>query len=118
MDDILEADRSSLNVETYESLTVVKSIMKARDWTAPTMTIDQPLRQSCLSSYQKYQFNLQKKKESEQALKRKRMREAARMRSSEVANKLVQQARKNKRPVKASSAGPSNVSSSSSGTAK
>lgn len=51
MDDILEADRCSMNMETYESLAVVKSTMKTRDWTASTMTIDQSLRRSCLSSY-------------------------------------------------------------------
>nr|XP_055023083.1 uncharacterized protein LOC129413401 [Misgurnus anguillicaudatus] len=61
MDDILETDRCSLNVETYESLAVVKSTMKARDWTASTITIDQPLRRSCLSSYQNYQLHLKKR---------------------------------------------------------
>ncbi|RXN16572.1 translation initiation factor IF-2 [Labeo rohita] len=61
MDDILEADRCSMNVETYESLAIVKSTIKAREWTASTMTIDQPLRWSCLSSYQTYQKHLQKK---------------------------------------------------------
>lgn len=39
MDDILEDDRCSMNVETYESLAVVKSIMKSRGWKASTMTI-------------------------------------------------------------------------------
>jgi len=34
MDDILEADRCSMNVETYESLAVIKSTLKARDRTA------------------------------------------------------------------------------------
>ncbi|XP_026134119.1 uncharacterized protein LOC113112614 isoform X1 [Carassius auratus] len=80
----LEADRSSLDVESK-----CDSTMKARHWTASTMTIDQPLRQSCLSSYQKYQL-------SEQALKQKRMRVAAIMWSSEVASKLLQQAEKPK----------------------
>lgn len=32
MDDILEADRCSMNVETYESLAIVKSMIKARQW--------------------------------------------------------------------------------------
>lgn len=67
MDDILEADSFSLNVETCESLAVVQSTLKARDWTASTTTIDQPLRRSCLSSFQKYQLHLRKKKETEQA---------------------------------------------------
>lgn len=44
IDDILETDRCSLNVETYESLTVVKSTMKAREWTTLIITINQPLR--------------------------------------------------------------------------
>lgn len=44
MDDILKDDRCSMNVETYESLAVIKSTLKARDRTASTMTIDQPLR--------------------------------------------------------------------------
>lgn len=92
MDDILEADRCSMNVKTYESLAVVKSTLKARDWTAWTMTIDQSLRRSCLSSFQKYQLHLRKKKETEQALKQKRLSEAAKMQSSKEANKLVQQA--------------------------
>ena len=111
MDDILEADRCRMNVETYESLTSIKSTMKARNWTASTMLIDQPLRRSCLSSYQNYQLHLQKKKASEQALKKIKMGEAIRMRSTPVANQLVNQARKTKRPAKACSAGPSSASS-------
>ncbi|KAL2102163.1 hypothetical protein ACEWY4_001331 [Coilia grayii] len=103
MDDILEDDRCSMNVETYESLAVVKSTLKARDQTASTMTIDQPLRRACLISYQNYQLHLQKKKETEQALKQKRLSEAARMQSSKEANKLLQQAQKMKRPPKPSS---------------
>lgn len=62
MDDIFEADRCSMNVETYESLAIVKSTIKAREWTASTMTIDQPLRWSCLSSYQTYQTSAEKKR--------------------------------------------------------
>ncbi|KAM8735510.1 uncharacterized protein AB9X84_023938 isoform 2-T2 [Acanthopagrus schlegelii] len=104
MDDILESDRCSMNVETYESLAVIKSTLKARDWTASTMNIDQPLRRSCLSSFQNYQLHLKKKKETAQALKQKRLNEAARMLSSKEANKLAQQARKIKRPAKSSSA--------------
>ena len=111
MDDILEADRCRMIVETYESLAIIKSTMKARNWTASTMLIDQPLRRSCLSSYQNYQLHLQKKKASEHALKKKRMGEAIRMRSTAVANRLVNQARKTKRPAKACSAGPSSASS-------
>ncbi|KAL7850047.1 hypothetical protein SRHO_G00193960 [Serrasalmus rhombeus] len=103
MDDILEDDRCSMNVETYESLAMIKSTLKARDWTASTMTIDQPLRRSCLSSFQNYLLHLQKKKENEQALKQKRLSEAARIQSSKEANKLVQQARKVKRQAKSSS---------------
>ncbi|XP_060786772.1 uncharacterized protein LOC132892503 [Neoarius graeffei] len=104
MDDLLESDRCSMNVETYESLTVIKSTLKARDWTASTMNIDQPLRRSCLSSFLNYQLHLKKKKETTQALKQKRLNEAARMLSSKEANKLAQQARKIKRPAKSSSA--------------
>ncbi|CAM4425222.1 unnamed protein product [Leuciscus chuanchicus] len=37
MDDILEDDRCSMNVETYESLAVIKSTLKARDRTASTL---------------------------------------------------------------------------------
>ncbi|XP_055062812.2 uncharacterized protein [Misgurnus anguillicaudatus] len=103
MDDILEDDRCSMNVETYESLAVIKSTLKAKDRTASTMTIDQPLRRACLSSFQNYQLHLQKKKETEQALRQKRLSEAARMQSLKETNKLVQQARKIKRPAKSSS---------------
>lgn len=103
MDDILEADRCSMNVETYESLAIVKSTIKAREWTASTMTIDQPLRWSCLSSYQTYQKHLQKKKEAQQAQKKKRVSEAARIRPSEMANKLIRQARNIAGSAKASS---------------
>ena len=85
-DNILEADRCSMNVETYESLAIIKLTMKARNWTASTMMSDQPLRRSCLYSYQNDQFHLQKKKASEQALKKKRIGEAIRMRSTAVAN--------------------------------
>ena len=88
MDDILEADRCRMNVETYEGLAIIKSTMKARNWMASTMLIDQPLRCSCLS-YQKYQLHLQKKKASEQALKK--MGEAIRIRSTAVANRIVNQ---------------------------
>ena len=49
MDDILEADRSSVTEETYKGLAIVKSTIKARGWTASTMAIDQPLRWSCMS---------------------------------------------------------------------
>ena len=66
-----------MNVETHESLAVIKSTLKARDQTASTMTIDQPLRRACLSSFQNYQVHLQKKKETEQALKQRRLSEAA-----------------------------------------
>ncbi|KAL0149029.1 hypothetical protein M9458_055644, partial [Cirrhinus mrigala] len=104
MDDILESDRCSMNVETYESLAVIKSTLKARDWTASTMNIDQPLRRSCLSSFQNYQLHLKKKKETAQALKQKRLSEAARILPSKEANILAQQARKIKRPAKTSSA--------------
>lgn len=97
MDDILESDRCSMNVETYESLAVIKSTLIARDWTASTMNIDQPLRRSCLCSFQNYQLHLKKKKETAQALKQKRLSEAARILSSKEANKLAQQARKIKR---------------------
>ena len=100
MDDILESDRCSMNVETYESLAVIKSTLKARDWTASTMNTDQPLRRSCLSSFQNYQLHLKKKKETAQALKQKRLNEAARMLSSKEANKLAQQARKNQKASK------------------
>ncbi|XP_073804702.1 uncharacterized protein [Danio rerio] len=104
MDDILESDRCSINVETYESLAVIRSTLKARDWTASTMNIDQPLGRSCLSSFQNYQLHLKKTKETAQALKQKRLSEAARILSSKEANKLAQQARKIKRPAKSSSA--------------
>lgn len=68
------------------------------------MNIDQPLRRSCLCSFQNYQLHLKKKKETAQALKQKRLSEAARILSSKEANKLAQQARKIKRPAKSSSA--------------
>lgn len=89
LDDTLGADRCSMNVETYESLAMIKSTLKARDWTASIMAIDQPLRRSCPFSLQSYQSHLKKKKETEQALKQKRLSEAARMQSSKEANKLV-----------------------------
>ena len=41
--DILEADRCSMNVESYESLAIIQSTMKARNWTPSTMMIDQPV---------------------------------------------------------------------------
>ena len=110
MDDILEADRCRMNVETYESLAIIKSTMKARNCTASTMLIDQPLRKSCLSSYETYQLHLRKKKASEQALKEKRMDEAIRMRSTAVANRIVNRAKKTTRPAKAFSTGPSSAS--------
>lgn len=68
LDDTLRADRCSMNVETYESLAMIKSTLKARDWTASIMAIDQPLRRSCPFSLQSYQSHLKKKKETEQAL--------------------------------------------------
>ncbi|XP_026101701.1 uncharacterized protein LOC113073044 [Carassius auratus] len=116
MDDILESDRCSMNVETYESLAVIKSTLKARNWTASTMNIDQPLRRSCLSSFQNYQLHLKKKKETAQALKKKRLSEAARILSSKEANKLSQQARKTKRPAISSSAQTSTSSAQASTT--
>lgn len=51
MDDILEVDRCSMNLKTYESLAIVKSAIKAREGTATTMKIEQLLRSSCLESY-------------------------------------------------------------------
>lgn len=60
MDDILEANRCSMNVETYDSLAAVQSTMKRGDWTASTMNREQPLRRSCLSSYQNYQLHRKK----------------------------------------------------------
>ena len=70
MEDILEADRCLMNAETYESLAIIKSTMKDRSWTDSTMMKYQPLRSSCLSSYQNDQFHLQKKNANEQALKK------------------------------------------------
>ncbi|MEQ2183330.1 hypothetical protein GOODEAATRI_031613 [Goodea atripinnis] len=49
MDDIFEADRCSMNIERYEGLTVIKSTLKARQCTASTMRMDQPMRRSCLN---------------------------------------------------------------------
>ncbi|XP_063751989.1 uncharacterized protein LOC134872551 [Eleginops maclovinus] len=102
MDDILEADRCRMNVETYESLAIIKSTMKARKWTASTMLIDQPLRNSCLSSYKTYQLHLEKKKAREQGMREKRMSEAMRVRSTAVANRIVTQAKKSKGPSSSS----------------
>ncbi|XP_060756695.1 putative uncharacterized protein DDB_G0281733 [Neoarius graeffei] len=110
MDDILEADRCRMNVETYEGLAIIKSTMKARKWTASTMSIDQPLRHSCLASYKTYQLHLEKKKAREEDMRQKRMTEAMRVRSTAVANRIVSQARKSKRPAKDCSSGPSSSS--------
>lgn len=99
MDDILESDRCRMNVETY-NLAIIKSTLKARKWTASTLSIDHPLRSSCLASYKTYQLHLKEKKAKEQEMKEKRMSEAIRIRSAAVANRIVCQARKSKGPAK------------------
>lgn len=103
IDDILEADRCSMTLETYERLAIVKSAIKAREWTATTMKIEQPLRRSCLESYSTYQLQLKSKKEREEALKKRKLKDAAKVLSSVRASKLVHQARNTTRPLEASS---------------
>lgn len=117
MDDILEADRCSMNVETYESLAVVKSAIKASEWTATTMRIEQPMRKSCLESYSTYQLHLKRKKEREEELKKQKLTDAAKVLSSVKANKLVHQARNIARPPQASSQSAAVLQASSSKSA-
>ncbi|XP_063049613.1 uncharacterized protein LOC134444070 [Engraulis encrasicolus] len=87
MNDIRESDRCSMNVETYEGLAVIKSTLKAREWTPSTMSIDQSLRRPCLSSFQSYQQHLKKKKDASHALQQQRLSVAARVLSSKEALK-------------------------------
>ncbi|MEQ2293685.1 hypothetical protein AMECASPLE_036078 [Ameca splendens] len=58
--------RCSMNIEMYEGLAIMKSTLKARQCLASTMTLDQPMRRSCLLVYQNYQKKLEKKKKKMQ----------------------------------------------------
>lgn len=82
MDDILEADRTSMNVETYESLAFIKSHLKAEGKTASTVAISSSMRRSCLSSYQTYQTRLQEKTAREEEQRNKRLEAAVDVESS------------------------------------
>lgn len=48
MDDIIEKDRTSLNIETYEGFAVIKTHVKAAEQTASTMKIGAAMDSSCL----------------------------------------------------------------------
>lgn len=70
-------------VETFESLAVIKSTMKAKNWTASTMTTLSVI-------IPKLPVTPAVKKVKAQAKREKRLSEAARVQSSKMANKLVQ----------------------------
>lgn len=57
-----QKDRVRLNIETYEGLAIIKSHIKAAGKTASELVVSPALRSLCLSSYNRYQSHLKRKK--------------------------------------------------------
>lgn len=64
MDDIVEKDRASMSVDTYESIAIVKTALKRKQETALTMKVTTDMKRSCINAYGTYRRHLKDKKEA------------------------------------------------------
>ena len=75
MDDIVEKDRSKLNVENYEAVAIIKTTLKKKKVSAVSMVVSANTKKSCIKVYVTYQQFLVKKKEAAEKKKKKKKRD-------------------------------------------